>query len=342
MPAKIAPTPGSSPAPSRGEFAPAADRKDLGRAIARRVVAGIDRRGWTDKRAAFEAGVHPSCIKHLRAGLTARVDAALLAALARRDRAWLNEIYGPALDANGQAVAGAFGAAAAPSLASFAPHKNGPAYWFDDTGAKLPALPDPGTSARLALALPDTVDAVAVAFNLGWVLIRAADGKFEAGPSASVAALEAARAYLTGGPEAAPPAWTIEPGAPEPGWGKLAVALQTQDPRAVLARAHLMDDAALYRVTPQAIVTIWLGRQIRTGAEALGVPLAGRRDRVFAGLLERQIRAHVAQGAAARVTRFRDVTTAGVRASWKRLAAFNPQTGLMTHVVRFDQIEELG
>lgn len=245
---------GPNPVPRGTEFGPSRGLTSTGarlpsgagESVARRLLAGIDRRGLTDKRAARDAGTHPSTFKRLRAGLTTRVDCALVAALARHDRVWLDDIFGPALDANGQPVSA---------------------------------------------------------------------------PQSKIVSLGAGD-------------WPA-------GWSVLAPALAVPDPRAVLTQAGLLDRAAIYRVEPHAVTTLWLGATLRTEADALGRTLAERKDRAFADALERQIRALTGP----RVTRFVDVVTAGVRATWRRLAVPNGAgpsgTGLVTHIVKFEKIEEL-
>jgi hypothetical protein len=249
---------GSSPVPRGTEFGPPRGLTSLDGArslvaaresFACRLLAGIDRRGITDKRAARDAGTHPSTFKRLRAGLTTRVDCALVAALARHDSTWLDDVFGPPLDDNGQPFA------------------------------------TPAPVATLAAG--------------DW-----------------------------------PPGW---PAGWPPGWSVLAPALAVSDPRGVLTQAGLLDRAAIYRVEPHAVTTLWLGATLRTEADALGRTLAARRDRRFAGPLEQQIRALTGP----RVTRFVDVVTAGVRATWRRLAVPNG-LGLVTHIVEFEEIEELG
>jgi hypothetical protein len=241
---------GSSPVPRGTEFGPPRGLTSLDGArslvaaresFACRLLAGIDRRGITDKRAARDAGTHPSTFKRLRAGLTTRVDCALVAALARHDSTWLDDVFGPPLDDNGQPFA---------------------------TPAPVAAL---------------------------------AAGDWPAG------------------------------------WSVLAPALAVSDPRGVLTQAGLLDRAAIYRVEPHAVTTLWLGATLRTEADALGRTLAARRDRRFAVPLEHQIRALTGPC----VTRFVDVVTAGVRATWRRLAVPSG-LGLVTHIVEFEKIEELG
>jgi hypothetical protein len=241
---------GSSPVPRGTEFGPPRGLTSLDGArslvaaresFACRLLAGIDRRGITDKRAARDAGTHPSTFKRLRAGLTTRVDCALVAALARTDRAWLDDVFGPALDDNGQP-------------------------------------------------------------------------------------------FVTRAPVS-----TLAPGDWPAGWSVLAPALAVPDPRRGLTQAGLLDRAAIYRVEPHAVTTLWLGSSLRTEADALGRSLAARADRRFAARLERDIRALTET----RVTRFVDVVTAGVRATWRRLAVPNG-LGLVTHIVEFEKIEELG
>lgn len=240
---------GSNPVPRGPEFGPRAranapSRANEGALLARRLLAGIDRRGLSDKRAARDAGAHPSTFKRLRAGLTTRVDGALIASLARGDATWLDDIFGPALDDNGQPV----------------------------------------------VARVERLDI----------------------------------------PLDIPPLWRV-----------LAAALAVPDPRPVLTQAGLLDRAAIYRVEPGAVTTLWLGAGLRTETDALGRTLAARHDRPFADLLERQIRALTGPA----VLRLVNVTTAGVRATWRRLAVPNwsgPNgSGLVTHVVEFEKIEEL-
>ena len=110
------------------------------------------------------------------------------------------------------------------------------------------------------------------------------------------------------------------------------------DPRDLVANPAFGRRAALYRIEPNAVVTLWLGRDLKTDAGALGLSLRDRADHRFADLLERQIRVTAREGAAT-CWHLENVETAGVRATWDRVAVPSACRRFVAHVVEFKEME---
>jgi hypothetical protein len=299
-------------------------------------LAAISKRRLNFKEAAYLGGVHPKVVRRLASGETKTLCADLVAQLVKAlpdGQEFLSEIYGVArpdpLAAIKRDIADLRAAMAPGARAS---------YWFDEAGRQIAAWSDLESAARLALRLPPEVDASAyVMRNLGWVGVQ--NGEIVALPDAARPAHEAAQRFIDG--EALPDGWTatrVAPDRVDPRDRRLiAAAADADDLRSVLVSGNLMGSAALYRVDPDAVTTVWLGDTLKTEGDALGTTLRARRDHRFADMLERQIRATVQHGPS--LWRLDHIEPAGVRASYDRIAVPSADRRFVAHVVRFREME---
>ena len=293
--------------------------------VADRFCAALRRRRLGYKEAARLAGCLPRVLQRIGSGDTTSVDADLIDRLARAlGPDFLTDVFGAGpdplaavradLDALRRRIP------AAPD-----------AWWFDEHGRRIAGLPDLDTAARHALNLPTDIDAHDFATRtLGWVAVVA--GEMRSGAFLAPLARAAAQEFMSGAACGdLPSGWQISRDAARPDWGNV-------DPRDLVSNPVFARRAALYRVEPNAVVTLWLGRDLKTDQGALGLSLRDRTDHRFADLLERQIRATVREGVATG-WHLENVETAGVRATWDRVAVPSACRRFVAHVVEFKEME---
>lgn len=313
--------------------------------------AALAKRRIDFKTAAYLGGGHAKALSRLHRGETRTLDAAFVARLAAQledGAAFASEVLGTqSADplAGIRADLAQIKAAVAGACA---------AWWFDENGRRFAAVPDLDNAARLALNLPPGIDAAAFAQrNLGWVAVEG--GKMLFNPAPAAPAADAAAAFVAAAAAAAP-AGTQAPAIDLPrGWmaASAPLGLEARPALRRLVSAHgigeirdalfgtqLLDRASLYAVDTDRVTTIWLGRTLKTTADAIGRPLAARCDRPFAAMLERQIRATATSGAA--LWRLSNIQTCGVRATYDRIAVPTQDGRFVAHVVEFKAIEATG
>jgi hypothetical protein len=302
--------------------------------------AALAKRRIDFKTAAYLGGGHAKALSRLHRGETRTLDAAFVARLAQK------------LDDGTCFLAEVFGSASVDPLAGIRADlafikqavSNAPAaWWFDENGRRFAAVPDFETAARMALNLPQGIDAAAFAQrNLGWVAVES--GKIVPSDAPAVLAAEAAAAFVGRPKLDLPRGWKAD-AAPlvlesRPALRRLVSANGISGIRDALFGAQLLDRASLYAVDADRVTTIWLGRDLKTAPDAIGRPLAARSDRPFAAMLERQIRATVSGGA--KLWRLSNIQTCGVRATYDRIAVPTQDGRFVAHVVEFKAIEATG
>jgi hypothetical protein len=301
--------------------------------------AALAKRRLNLKTAAYLGDGHPKMLERLQRAETRTLDAAFVARLAAKledGPAFVGEIFAtPKADPLAEIRADLAAIKDRLAVAS-------DSWWFDEYGRRFAALPDFETAARLALNLPAGIDASAFAQrNLGWVGVQ--DGVLVSNAAAAAKALASAQAFLGNAEEAQPRGWqvataSIAAGLPRE-FDNLVFARGIGALRDALQATQLMDRSSLYAIERDRVTTIWLGAEIKTSAEAIGFPLAARADRPFAAMLERHVRSAAACGA--KLWHLAGIETAGVRASYDRLALPTSDRRFVAHVVSFKSIEKV-
>jgi hypothetical protein len=312
--------------------------------------AALAKRRLNLKTAAYLGGGHPKTLERLQRGETRTLDASFVARLADKledGSSFVAEVFGPHVAAADPLAAIRTDVAEIRrAVAAQAAGDNGTrppaAWWFDENGRRFAALPDLETAARLALNLPHGIDAAAFAQrNLGWVAVDC--GKIVPNDAPAALAAEAAASFVGVPKFALPRGWQADAvplvSEQRPALRRLVSANGIGEIRDALFGAQLLDRASLYAVDADRVTTIWLGRDLKTTADAIGRPLAARTDRPFAAMLESQIRATASGGA--QLWHLANIQTCGVRASWDRISVPTRDRRFVAHVVEFKQVERL-